>query len=221
MGSDWVGNPGLRPTRNTGIQAGANYRYGRVLASGTVRHDWVSDFVTIHGQPRSIAVPGIMNATARSYINVDARMLVGEFSATWLITDRLAATADASVTRARKATDPAAGITSPYLSEIPPATGTVSVRYSKAAVFGEARAVFAASQRRVDADLMEAPTPGYSVLDVKVGAQVKQVRLSVSLDNVFNRLYLTYASYQRDPYRSGARVREPGRNLYASLSYRF
>ncbi|MBP1779605.1 MAG: TonB dependent receptor, partial [candidate division NC10 bacterium] len=65
MGSDWVGNPGLRPTRNTGFQAGANYRHGRVLASGTVRHDWVSDFVTIHGQPRSIAVPGIMNATAR------------------------------------------------------------------------------------------------------------------------------------------------------------
>ena len=51
MGNDWVGNPALQPTRNTGIQAGANYRYGRSRSRRSAcRDDWVSDFVTVHGQ---------------------------------------------------------------------------------------------------------------------------------------------------------------------------
>jgi outer membrane receptor protein involved in Fe transport len=28
-------------------------------------------------------------------------------------------------------------------------------------------------------------------------------------------------SYQRDPFRTGTRVFEPGRNVYINLSYRF
>jgi iron complex outermembrane receptor protein len=63
--------------------------------------------------------------------------------------------------------------------------------------------------------------PGYGTLDLHVGGQVKHMRLTIALDNVFNRLSLNYNSYQRDPYRTGARVREPGRNLSANLSYRF
>ena len=50
---------------------------------------------------------------------------------------------------------------------------------------------------------------------------MRKLRLTIALDNVLNRLYISYNSYQRDPYRTGVRVREPGRNLYASLAYRF
>ena len=66
--------------------------------------------------------------------------------------------------------NPSAGITSPYLSEIPPANGTVSLRYDRSSVFVEARGVFAATQERVDADLQESPTPGYGTMDLRVGA---------------------------------------------------
>ena len=221
MGNDWVGNPALRPTRNTGLQAGANYRHGRALATVSLSHDWVSDFVTVHGQPRINAVPGVMNPVARSYDNVDARLLTGEFSLTCPFTDRLFATASGAYTRGTKDTDPAAGITSPNVAEIPPASGTVSLRYDRAVAFAEAQGVFAADQDRVDTDLKEAPTPGYGVMNLRAGGQWKRVRLTIALDNVFNRLYVQHNSFQRDPYRTGVRVPEPGRNLYASLSYRF
>ena len=81
--------------------------------------------------------------------------------------------------------------------------------------------MFAADQNRVDTDLKEAPTPGYGLMNLRAGAQLKKVRLTIALDNVFNRLYVRHNSFQRDPYRTGVRVPEPGRNLYASLSYRF
>jgi len=221
MGSDWVGNPALRPAHATGIQAGANVNYGRALASVSVHHDWVADFVTVHGQPRTNMMPGIMNASARSYVNVDARMLTGEFSLTLPVTDRLFASASGAFTRGTKDVDPAAGLNSPYVSEIPPASGTVSLRYDRSVVFFEVRGAFAATQERVDADLKESPTPGYGTMDLRIGTRFRQLRLTIALDNVFDRLYLNYNSYQRDPYRTGARVPEPGRNLYASLGYRF
>ena len=221
MGNDWVGNPALQPTRNTGLQAGANYRYGRSLASVSVSRDWVSDFVTIHGQRRVNMVPGVMNPVARSYLNVDARLLTGEFSLTSPLTDRLSATVRGSYTRGDKDTDPAAGITSSNVAEIPPANGSVSLRYDRAALFVEAQGVFAAAQERVDTDLNEAPTPGYGLMNLRAGVQFRRMRLTIALDNVFDRLYVQHNSFQRDPYRTGARVPEPGRNLYTSISYRF
>ncbi len=102
-----------------------------------------------------------------------------------------------------------------------PAIGTVSLRYDRAVVFAEAQGVLAARQDRVDTDLQEVPTPGYGVLNLRVGGQKQNFRVTLALDNVFDRLYVEYNSFQRDPYRTGVRVREPGRNLYASVSYRF
>ena len=45
--------------------------------------------------------------------------------------------------------------------------------------------------------------------------------LTVGVENVFDRLYAQHLSYMRDPYRSGVRVPEPGRNVFANLSFRY
>jgi iron complex outermembrane receptor protein len=39
--------------------------------------------------------------------------------------------------------------------------------------------------------------------------------------NLYFNFVAEYLSYQRDPFRSGARVYEPGRNLFINLSYRY
>jgi iron complex outermembrane receptor protein len=41
------------------------------------------------------------------------------------------------------------------------------------------------------------------------------------MDNVLDALYSEHLSYQRDAFRSGVRVYEPGRTLSARLSARF
>ncbi len=88
-------------------------------------------------------------------------------------------------------------------------------------VFGEAELLVAGSQRHVDSDLLEQPTPGYGVLNLRAGRQIRSLRLTFDIDNVFDKLYLDYLSYLRDPFRSTVRVREPGRNVYVNVSYRF
>jgi iron complex outermembrane receptor protein len=47
------------------------------------------------------------------------------------------------------------------------------------------------------------------------------VGLNVGVENLFGRLYSEHLSYQRDPFRSGVRIPEPGRNVFVNLSYRY
>ena len=41
-----------------------------------------------------------------------------------------------------------------------------------------------------------------------------QLALTVGGQNLFDRTYAPHLSYQRDPFRSGVRVFDPGRTLY-------
>ncbi len=45
--------------------------------------------------------------------------------------------------------------------------------------------------------------------------------ITVGLDNLFDKAYIEHLSYQRDPFRSGVRVPEPGRNFFVNIGYRF
>jgi len=41
------------------------------------------------------------------------------------------------------------------------------------------------------------------------------------IDNVFDKKYYEYLSYQRDPFATGVKVPEPGRTFYVNVSYTF
>jgi outer membrane receptor protein involved in Fe transport len=45
--------------------------------------------------------------------------------------------------------------------------------------------------------------------------------LTIGLSNVFGRAYYEHLSYQRDPFRNGVRVFEPGRSARVNASWRF
>jgi len=73
----------------------------------------------------------------------------------------------------------------------------------------------------VDTDLNEQPTPAWQVANVKAGATMAGFEVTFGVWNVFNRLYYETLSYQRDPYRSGVKVPEPGRNFFVNLGWQF
>lgn len=95
------------------------------------------------------------------------------------------------------------------------------LRYDRQILFAEIEGIFVAAQRRVDSDLREQASAGYGTGNIKFGANFRRFALRGGLNNIFNRLYYEYLSYQRDPFRTGSRVFETGRNAYVSLSCRF
>jgi iron complex outermembrane receptor protein len=222
MGTDWVGNPSLDPSRNTSLDASATLTRAGFRLDVALYRSRVADYVTVYDQARRSVVPGVMNAVARSFANVDATLTGGELGASLpILFGRVFVSGDVSSVRGSQDGDPARAIVAGPLAEMPPLRGRLSARYDDGRLFGSVEGLFAADQDRVDASLSEARTPGWGVLNLSAGLRQGRLRLALGVTNVFDRLYTDHLSYQRDPFRSGVRVPEPGRSLFANASFRF
>jgi iron complex outermembrane receptor protein len=220
-GTDWVGNPGLEPSLNTGVSLSLSVRRAGRFVGASLFGQQIDDFIVVYGQPRRQTVPGVMNTLARSYTNNDATLWGGEISGALPITRQLSIAGDLSYVRGTQDEDPGRGITSRDLAEMPPLRLRTSMRFNAARGWAEVEAVFSSAQNRVDQDLLEESTPAWGVAHVACGAQWRELDFTLGVSNVFNRLYAEHLSYQRDPYRSGVQVNEPGRSIFGNVSYRF
>jgi len=218
-GTDWIGNPNLEPTRNTEADLGFQYRDRRFMVRPTIYYSDLADYITVHNQPRVNAVPGVINAAARSFENVQAKIYGGELAYSFAIVPSLLLTGGGCYARGRKDALPAFGISDPDLAEMPPVRVRTALRYGESRFFGEVENILAGSQRRTDSELKESPTAGYSVVSVKAGVHTKKLKFAAGIDNLLNRFYYEHFSYQRDPFRLMTKVPEPGRSLYFTLTY--
>ena len=95
------------------------------------------------------------------------------------------------------------------------------LRFDTGRVATTAEIAAAARQSRVDETLLEQPTPGYAIVNVRASVRLAGAYATFGVDNVFDLAYIEHLSYQRDPFRSGARIYEPGRTLSANVEWRF
>lgn len=219
--ADWVGNPDLDPARNTGLEASLGWQ-GRGV-SLSVEGFWsrVDGFIAVYEQARVNAVAGVMNVRARSYANVDARLHGAEARLSASLPWRLLLSSELSYVRGTQTAEAARGIFSTRLAEVPPLRSRVSLRYDDGVFSAAAEGVWSAAQTRVDADLRESATPGWGVANVHVGWRQGRVLASLGVANLFDREYREHLSYQRDPFRTGVPVLEPGRNVFVNVGLRF
>jgi hypothetical protein len=105
----WMGSDGSATNsivRNTGVRVDAGHRGARLVIDGAVQYDFVNSFITPYAQARKAMVPGVMNASARSFADVDARIAVLEARGSYSFSSRWSATATTFYTRGTKRPDP-------------------------------------------------------------------------------------------------------------------
>jgi iron complex outermembrane receptor protein len=221
MGVDWVGYPELSPSRNSSIDAAFTFERPGFSIGVNGYINWISNFVTLHDQFRVSEAPGVMNQKARSYANVDATIRGVEIDGVVFLTDHLFLSGDMSYVRGTKQTIPDLNINSENLAEIPPIHTRLRLRFDNGIWFSTVEGLFAGTQGNVDTDLGEQETPGYGVVNLSLGARRRKLAFTLGIGNLFDKYYVEYLSYHRDPFRSGVRVPEPGRNIFANLAVRF
>jgi len=206
---NWVGNPGLEPSKNRELDLGIKYSGDRLLGKATFFYSRVEDFITIF----NLQKPGLKSA--RSYRNVDATLYGGEISLNISLPLHLNLQGGISYTRGDDDT-----FDKP-LSEIPPLKGRVAMRYETNGYFSEIEGIFTDDQHRIDPALKEEETSGWGVINFKAGMKYKGLSIFAGVENVFDRLYFEHLSYQRDPFSSGVNIPEIGRNFYLHLTWTF
>lgn len=214
MGSDWVGNPLLRPTQNTEADFGVNYRAGRFTLRPTVFASWLADYIDVVMQPKINPLPSVMNTGARSFRNLDAAIRGGELTWSAVLHRTLLLSGGLSYVRGSKRSGG-------YLAEMPPLRSRTALRYGARVFFAEIENQASWRQERVDSTLREERTPGYGVVNLKAGVHSRRWNVAAGMDNILDRYYYEYLSFQRDPFRNGTRVPEPGRSLFLTAWYGF
>ncbi|MFB3814205.1 MAG: TonB-dependent receptor domain-containing protein [Terriglobales bacterium] len=221
MGQDVVGNPLLNPTRNTEGTVGFNFKRGSSFVKTELFYSALTDYITVHNQARLNMVPGIMNMQARSFENVDARIYGGESSYALALPHQVLLSGGVSYSRGIKNRNIAANLLSTNLPEMPPLRGWTSLRYTHRLFFTEVSGIAVNRQGRVDTGLKETPTAGYGLMNLQLGVHPGKLYVVLFVDNVLNRYYFEHFSAQRDPFRAGVKVPEPGRNIFATIAYSF
>jgi iron complex outermembrane receptor protein len=221
MGTDWVGNPDLAPSRNTGLDLSMTVQRPRVTFTANAYVNRIDDYVAVYLARRQTMVPGVMNTTARSYVNVDAMQRGLEASGSVTVRPPLSFSGDVSYVRGTMTPRAALGVTSRDLAETPPLRARLRARIDDGRVFAELEGVASAAQTRVDRTLGEATTPAYGLANLTAGLRRGRASLALGIANLFDTYFVEHLSFQRDPFRSGLRVAEPGRNLFANASWKF
>ena len=219
-GSDWVGNPELKPSRNSGADAAVFFRQNALLANFSLYYYLIDDYVTVLDRTKVNPIAGIMNTHARSYGNVDARMYGSELQLALSLSRQVSFSTSMSYVRGKQEAVPSMGILSGNLPEIPPLSARTQLRFDNGRVWAEVEGVFAATQNQINSDLKELRTPGYGMANLRLGLTIKTVRVWVGLNNALDGHFAEHVSFQRDPFRSGIRVFEPGRNFFLNVEYR-
>jgi iron complex outermembrane receptor protein len=221
MGTDWAGDPSLRPSRNTGGELAVAWRGSRASVRASVFASRVDDFITVREAGRQRDVRGVTSSLARAWANVDATLVGGEASFSFSVARHVFVSGDLSFVRGSQQPRPEKNIFSRELPEMPPLRAKLGIRYDDSRHFAALDLVASGRQDRVNADLNEEPTPGYGVVNTAAGYRRGHVALTLGATNLLDRAYVPHLSYQRDPFRTGVRVLDPGRSVYANLSCRF
>ncbi len=216
---DWVGNPKLKPAKNTEIDLGVNWKSSRVNLSVSAFYSYVKDYITVYEQREINNL--VSGDRAMSYTNVDAQLYGGEAKATLALTGTLFLDGGVSYVRGKKDTDPAKNIYDSDLAEIPPLKGRLALRYDTGTYFGEAELLAQATQNKIDSDLNETKTSGWGIVNLKAGGEYKGFRVIVGVENLFDKFYYEHLSYLRNPFSTGTKVPEPGRSFYLNVAYMF
>lgn len=220
----WVasGNTNLNETVNREIDMGAEHTAGNFHIKGTVFYSDLKDFIYQYKN----------SATTTTWANIDARIvgfdLQGDYllNSEWRIESGMAYQKGTKKDTAQLDALSSVVQSDKDLAEIPPLKGRVALTFDNTIHYAMAEWIGARYQT-IDADNGEKEIGGYGIFNLKYGAELGSgFSLSTGINNFFNRTYAVNNGYIGNELITGNGVdplvlNEPGRNVYATVSYKF
>lgn len=217
------GNTNLSETVNRELDAGIEQTFGNMHLKGTAFYSNLKDYIYAYKK----------TAAATSFANIDAYIVGGDITADYIFSNEWSLQSGIAYQKGVKK-DPSqlargTGVTAIQtdkdLADIPPFKGRLALVFDDMKNYAAAEWI-AASSQTYDQDNGEQPIGGYGILNLKYGTGFgKGFSLSTGINNFFNRTYAVSNSYIGLTTLTGSTqpllLNDPGRNFYATLSYKF
>ncbi len=211
------GNNNLNETKNREIDVGAEHTAGNFHVKGTAFYSDLKDYIYAYS-----------TGTTSTWANIDATIVGFDLKADLALNGEWMIQSGMAYQKGTKK-DPSqlgATQTDKNLAEIPPLKGRIALVFDDSTNYAMAEWI-AANNQTIDADNGEKELAGYTLLNLKYGTQLGHgFSLSTGINNFFNRTYALNNSYIGNQLISytGTNplvLNEPGRNFYATVSYKF
>ncbi len=217
-----IGNTNLNETINREIDVGVEQSLGNVHLRGTLFYSDLKDYIYAYKTG---------TASNTSYANIDASIVGGDITADYIINNEWSLRSGIAYQKGTKKDTSqldalsTAAQTDKDLADIPPLKGRVALVFDDSKNYASAELIGAQSQS-YDENNGEQAIAGYGILNLKYGTDLGNgFSLSTGINNFFNRTYTVSNSYiGLTTLMEGAQpliLNEPGRNFYATVSYKF
>jgi|GEM_PF-997947 len=215
--ANWLGNPDLDPVTNREFDLGCEWTRDAFSWRMKGFYSDVDGYI-LPVKLTPVDIPTLSKA-CQSYGQVDAEIYGADMEMKYRIGEHWSVSSGVAWQRGRK-TDEAPGISRGDLAEMPPLKGNLKLRYAADDWEASWLTTWADNQDRVDEEVGEYPVSGYVVHRLSLSYNFrKSLRLSLIVDNVFDKTYAVNNAYVRNPFSNYALIHEPGR--WAMLTLRW
>jgi len=210
------GNDNLKATKNREIDLGAEHTAGNFHIKGTAFYSDLKDFIYQYKT----------GASTNTWANIDARIVGLDLQADYMLNNEWRIESGAAYQKGTKKDPNVLGQNDNDLAEIPPMKGRIALVFDNSADYAMAEVIGARFQT-IDSDNGEQEVAGYGILNLKYGHGFQNgFSLTAGINNFFDRTYAVNNGYIGNELITGDGIdplvlNEPGRNFYATLSYKF
>lgn len=207
-------NPNLKPETARHFETGLHYQNATWQGKLNVYRSQYRNLIS-EGTQQTAATPGPVPYFEYQFVNIPRALTYGiEASADYQLNSNWQISGALTWMRGKNQTDGQA------LPDVHPLTGNLGIAYTQDnwGISGHWR--WAAAQNRVPSGGLT--TSGYGVVDASVFYRPsKHVQLNLSVYNIGNKRYWTYADVARQTAATVERQTQPGRNVHLGLTARF
>ena len=221
----------LNETINHEIDVGAEHTAGNFHVKGTAFYSDLKDFIYQYKNQTVTTTSGV--STLSPWANIDAKIIGFDLQADYLLNNEWRVESGIAYQKGTKKDvgqlDSLATLTQTDkdLAEIPPMKGRIALVFDSSVNYMMAEWLGASGQT-IDSDNGEKDVSGYGLLNLKYGHDFQNgFSLMAGINNFFDRTYAVNNSYIGNELITGISttdplvLNEPGRSLYATVSYKF
>lgn len=216
------GNPDLKETKNRELDIGYEIFFSDISLKLSAFYSDLKDYIYAYKTNDNNADPNVYYLT---WTNIDAHIYGGDISLFYMINDQFSLEAGAAYQRGKKDTFVSANQTDKDLAQIPPLKGRIAINYDNDDYFAKIEVLGSAKYKDFDMDNAEQEIDSWVVINIKASKELtKNITLNAGVDNIFDKKYAVNNTYGGRSLIGGANpvlINEPGRYLFANLSFRF